>query len=118
MKIDVTQQIAELDGTPMVTSKQVCLMCGQTMGVEEPMTVRLATTRALAPVYQDERNLTGDDKIIRFHLALRIMDEDEPDLEAKEIVLAKEMVGKMYGAIVVGRVWAILDPKAKEADDG
>lgn len=111
MKIDVTQQIQELDGTPMVTSKQVCPKCGRIMGKEEPMTVRLAATRALTAFYPDETKLPGEEKLTRFHLALRVMDEDEPDLQAKDIVLAKEMIGKMYGSVVVGRTWAILDPK-------
>lgn len=109
MKIDVTQQIKELDGTPMVTSKQMCPACGQIMGTEEPMTVRLASTRALTAVHRDEVGLTGDDKLKRFKLALRITDEGEPDLEAEEIVMVKLMVGKMYGPVVIGRVWKALE---------
>lgn len=113
MKIDVTQQIKDLGGTLMVTSKKVCPVCGEIAGKEEPMTIRLVLTRALVAVYADERSLSGDDKLIRWHLALKIMDSDEPDLEAKEVVLAKEMIGKMYGPVVVGRTWPILDPKTQ-----
>lgn len=109
MKISVTQQLTELDGTPMTTGKQVCQMCGQVVSEEEPMTVRLAATRALTAVYRDEQNLKGDEKVARFHLALKVTDEDEPDLKAEDIVLIKMVVGKMYGPVVVGRVWSILD---------
>lgn len=110
MKINVTQQIKKLDGTLMNTGKQVCPMCGKIAGEEEAMTVRLATTRALVAVYVDEQGLTGDKKVERWHLALKIMNEDEPDLGAEEVVLIKELVGKMFGPAVVGQVWPILDP--------
>lgn len=111
MKIDVTQQIVRLDGTPMITGKQVCQMCGQVVGESEPMTVRLAATRSLTATFRDEQSLLGDQKIARFHLALKITDEDEPDLKAEDIVLIKKLIGKMYGPVIVGRVWAILDPQ-------
>jgi len=109
MKINVTQQLTELDGTPMVTGRQICQVCGSVIGESEPMTVRLAATRALTAQYRDEQSLPGDEKVTRFHLALRLTDEPEPDLKAEEIVLIKNVVGKMYGPVVVGRMWSILD---------
>ena len=113
MKINVTQQLVELDSTPMITGRQVCQMCGQVIGESMPMTVRLAATRALTASFRDEQSLAGDEKIARFHLALRLTDEDKPDLKAEDIVLIKNLVGKMYGPVVVGRVWAVLDPLEK-----
>jgi len=109
MKIDVTQQLTELDGTPMVTGRQICQVCGSVIGESEPMTVRLAATRALTAQYRDEQSLPCVEKDIRFCLALRLADEPEPDLKAEEIVLIKSVVGKMYGPVVVGRMWSILD---------
>jgi len=110
MKIDITQQIMELDGsTPMVTGRQICQMCGQVVGESEPMTVQVAATRSLTASFRDEQSLPGDEKVTRFHLALKLTDEDEPDLKAEDIVLIKKLVGKMYGPVTVGRVWAILD---------
>jgi len=111
MKIDVTQQIMQLDGTPMITGRRVCQMCGQVVSKPEPMTVRLAATRALTAVFQDEQGLPGDKKVARFHLALKLVDESKPDLTAENIVLLKTLVGKMYGPVVVARVWAVLDPQ-------
>lgn len=110
MKIDVTRQIMDLDGTPMVTGKRICQMCGQVASEPEPMTVCLAATRALTATFRDEQSLPGEEKITRFRLALKIMDANEPDLGAEEVVLVKKVVGKMYGPVVVGRVWAIIDP--------
>lgn len=114
MRINVTQQLTELDGTPMVTGKQVCQKCGQVVNEKEPMTVRLATVRALTAMFRDEQSLEGEKKVARFHLALRITDEDEPSLTAEEVVLIKKLVGKMFGNVIVGRTWAILDPPGEE----
>lgn len=113
MKIDVTQQIKELDGTPMVTGKQICRMCGQVVDETEPMTVQLAAIKSLTASFRDEQSLPGDEKIARFHLALRLTDEDAPDLQVEDIATIKRLVGKMYGPVVVGRIWAILDPLEK-----
>jgi len=111
MKIDVTQQLTELDGTPMVTGKQVCQVCGSVVGDAMPMTVRLAATRALTAMFRDEQDsLAGEEKVARFHLALRIVDEDEPELKVEEVAQIKGLVGKMYSQVIVGRMWAILDP--------
>lgn len=110
MKIDVTQQLTKLDGTLMETGNTICQMCGQVVSQKESMTVRLAATRALTAVFRDEQNLAGEEKVARFHLALKITDEDKPDLKAEDIVLIKTLVGKMFGPVIVGQMWAILDP--------
>ena len=115
MKISVTQQLKELDGTLMVTGRQICPTCGQVVGKSEPMTVRLAATRALTAQFRDEQDLTGEQKFPRFHLALKITDEDEPDLAAEDIATIKKLVGKMYGSLVMGRVWMIIDPPGTES---
>lgn len=117
MKIDVTRQLTELDGTPMVTGKQICQMCGQPVSKPMPMTVRLAATRALSITLKGEENLPGDKKVDQFHLALKITDEDVPDLTVENIALIKERIGKMYSQVVVGRAWEILDPRHDEEKD-
>lgn len=113
MKIDVTQQLMELDGTPITTGKQICQMCGQVVGKIEPMTVRLAAVRALSVTFRDEQGLEGEERVTRFHLALKITGGDEPNLTVEEIALVKKLTGKMGGNVVAGRMWAILDPQEK-----
>jgi len=114
MRVDVTTQLKELDGTMMITGKRACVTCGQVVGNMEPMTVCLAATRALAFAHRDEQDLPGDKKVERWHLALKLIDAGEPDLSVEELTLIKKLVGKMYGPVVVGQVWAILDPPGKE----
>lgn len=113
MKIDVTQQLTGLDGTPMTTGRQICQACGQVVGKTEPMTVRVAATRALSVTFRDEQGLRGEERVERFHLALKIINEDEPNLTVEEIALIKKLTGKLGGNVVAGRMWAILDPPEK-----
>lgn len=113
MKISVTQQLMELDGTPMITGKVVCQTCGQAVSEPEPMTVRLAAVRALSVTFRDEPSVQGEERVKRFHLAFKITDEDEPNLTIEEIALIKKLVGKMGPNVVAGRMWAILDPPEK-----
>ena len=115
MRIDVTEQLKKLDGSPMITGSQVCPKCGGVVGEEKPMTLCLAATRALSVTFSDEQNLAPEKKVERFHLALRLLKENSPDLTAEEIVTIKNVVGKMFGNVIVGRAWAILDPP-KEAE--
>lgn len=109
MNIDITQQLKDLDGTPMTTGKQMCPACGQVVGEDEPLTVRVVAVKSLTAIFRDEQGVAGDEKFKRYRLALRLTDEDEPDLKAEDVVLIKKVVGKMYGPVVVGRMWAILD---------
>lgn len=110
MKIDVTQQLMNLDNTPIITGKRTCPTCGQAVSEPEPMTVRLAATGALTASFRTEPDLAGEQKVRRFHLALRLADEGKPDLKAEDIVLIKKLVGMMWGSVIVGRMWEILDP--------
>lgn len=117
MKIDVTQQLMELDNTPMVTGRQMCPTCGQVIGKSEPMTVRLAAVRALTVQFRDEQSLQGEERVRRFHLALKITDEDEPNLMVEEIALIKKLTGKLGGNVVAGRMWELLDPRERGNDE-
>lgn len=81
-----------------------------TDGEKKPeLTLARAASHALCAGYQDEQNLKGEDKFRRASLAVRILDEKPPVLTAEEIVLIKNLIAKMYGAIVVYRAWVLLD---------
>jgi hypothetical protein len=76
------------------------------------MTLRDACVTALLGVYQDEPNLLGTEKLTRYELAKVINSTDEPDLRVEELTLCKELIAKVYGPIVVGQAWPLLDPPA------
>lgn len=80
-------------------------------GVAIPdLTVGAVCANALIATFADEASLSGDEKLRRFMLAQRIVTAEQVDLIAEEIALIKLLVGKGYGALVVGRVWAAIDP--------
>lgn len=109
MKIDVTQQLTELDGEPLLEPVAVCQQCGQMTG-GKPVTLRSVATRALMMQAQGGKNPPAEDKVARYHLAMRIHGEDSPDLSPEEIVLVRQQVGEQYQPLVVGQVWEMLDP--------
>lgn len=77
-----------------------------------PATVRGVVMDALVAAYQDEAQLSGEEKLKRWELAMKIKNATDPtELSAEEISLAKKLVGKAYGALVVGQVWSVLEGK-------
>lgn len=74
------------------------------------LTVGSACVTALLATFADEASLGGEEKVRRFLLAQRIGAAEQVDLTAEETALVKLLVGKGYGTLVVGRVWAALDP--------
>ena len=66
---------------------------------------------ALLATYNDEQNLSGEDKLKRFELALKIKNTNEVviELNTEEIVLIKKLVGRAFGTIIVGQTWKVLE---------
>ena len=114
MKIDVTQELLDLDGEPMRISFQACPMCGRLMEEEGLRTLRNACTSALGEDYQDEQRSGGasaDEKFKRHCLAVKVHSNDEPDLTVEELALLKKMVAKRWPSRIMGPAWELLDPK-------
>lgn len=74
----------------------------------EPATVRGIVVDALLAQMPGE-NPDSKEKVDRYKLAVRLNDGGEQDLTPEEIVLIKKLVGKNYGPLVVGQVFALLD---------
>ena len=99
--IDVTQVICEFDGEPLAVGEE---------GKEQILTLRLVCTRSLTAILRQDEGVGGEEKLRRGMLAERIYVNDEVELKAEEISLVKELVGRLYGPLVVMRVWRMLDP--------
>jgi hypothetical protein len=98
---DFTQPINQLDGSPF------------TDGAGKPIvtTLETAAETALLANHQDEQNLSGDEKIKRYALALKIFNnKKDVNLTADEIALVKKLIAKVYSPLVVGEAWRMLDP--------
>lgn len=112
-RIDVTQAILDLDGKQQVTQTlAACPMCGRP-AEEEELTLREVCRRSLVAMIQQEK-VTGDEKFERYHLALKIMDNDLVVLDAKDIVKIKACIANVYNPLVMGRAWELLDPEPEE----
>jgi hypothetical protein len=78
----------------------------------KPFTLKEACYQALFAVFQDEQNLAGEEKFKRYGLYQKIKASTDPaDLSAEEIALLKKLIGKAYGALIVGQCWNWLEGK-------
>ncbi len=102
MKVLTGVEIENLKGTPLTIN-------GKENG--EKATVGWACVEALLATYEDEKNLGGEEKIKRHKIAVKIHGKPEVDLKAEEITKIKNLVGKAFGPLIVGRVFEILDPE-------
>lgn len=110
MKIDVTQALTRLDGSPLDRLVEACETCGQPEKTA-PVTLRSVCVDALLTLRANEENLAGEEKVRRYKLALRITHEDIVDMIPKDVALIQELVASLYTPLVVGQVWEMLDPK-------
>jgi len=99
MIIDLTQELRDFDGRPMSDSEN-----------GKPTTLGTICSRALLAIFPDEQNLSGEQKFQRYKLAMKLAENDRPDLKAEEIADLKKLIGKAFSAMVVGRCWEMLDP--------
>ena len=112
--IDLTQQIKDVDGTivgdQFSPNKQGT--CADSTGkmTEDCLTVGKAVVHALLFSYQDEAQLSGEEKFKRGELARRIMNADHVVFTAEDTATIKKLVGKLYGPWVIVQVYGALDP--------
>jgi hypothetical protein len=97
--IDFTVALGDLDG--------VAISDGSDTKV--PFTLGSAAVRALVISYEDERNLSPEEKFKRGELATRIHGATSLSLKAEDVTLLKKLIGKAYGPLIVFRAWPLLD---------
>lgn len=104
MKRNLNQPINDMNGIPITEP--------HAEGART-VTVKKIAVDALLANYEDERNLSGEDKVKRFRLAQKIhVAEDEIEITAEEISLIKRLVGKGYAPLAVGQVFDLLEGAA------
>jgi hypothetical protein len=67
---------------------------------------------ALLTPFPDENGISIDEKVRRFKLSVRICNGGTQDLSSEDVTLLKQLVGKAYPPLTVGRVFEILDPES------
>jgi len=62
--------------------------------------------------FEDERSLSGEEKVKRFVLATRIeSNSNDMDFKVEDVAKIKQLIGKGYGPLVVGQAWEMLEGK-------
>lgn len=127
MKVNVTEQLLDLDGETIPIQAKARMLAQQVLGLlqqdrvqdarvaceaaiqTEPVTLRRIACDGLLAQFQDEQNLPGDEKVKRMALALRLRASDEVTVSAEEIALLKLLIGKGFAPLIVGRCYALLE---------
>lgn len=106
MKIDFSTELLSLSGEPIKENIQ------DESGIKKvPLQLWKVCTDSLLAVFQDERNVTGEDKVKRWKLAQKIHEAKEVDLESEEISLIKSLIAKSYSPAIVGPAFQLLEGK-------
>lgn len=106
-KIDFSTALIGLDGEPLKTPDRLGDR-GQIIKAGVIQTLGKVCVDALVTV---ERGASPDGKVsfTRYQLAQKINGQGEVEVDADEIVMLKDRVGKNFGPVVVGPVYIILE---------
>ena len=99
----VTTVLKNINGEDLIESDE--------KGEVKTVTLRTVFVNALMIPEQAD---TGVKKVEKYGLAIDIQKNDEVNITAEQAALLKEVVGKPYGPVVVGPVFAILDSEEKK----
>jgi hypothetical protein len=84
-------------------------------GQEVPVTLKQVAVNALFAALPNEREISGEEKLKRYQLALRINKGGKIILTAEELSLIKKMIGKSFSTLVSGQAWMLLEGESPEA---
>jgi len=110
VKVDFEQPVKTINGIPMVEPVEGEVDDEGNQKVR-PVTLRTAVVNALLAQFQDEKSLSGEEKLKRWDLARKVHGGCDT-LEVEEVALIKTLVGKAYGVAVVGPVYTMLEGDA------
>jgi hypothetical protein len=96
VKLDFDAKILNLKNEPLKES-------------DDDMTLGSVICSVMLNVIPEDQNGTGQKKMQMFRMAQLASQGGEADVKAEDIVLLKDRVAKMCGALIVGRVYDLLD---------
>ncbi len=74
------------------------------------VTLAVIARNSLYAQYEDEKNISGDEKYKRAELAAALTKDPKLVLKAEDIALLKKLIARSYGPLVVHQSWQMLDP--------
>lgn len=104
MFFDANKTITSLDGQPLKEG-------------EREVTIGSVACNALLAPFDDERGLSGEEKVKRFELAVKISKANglPAEITVEDAALIKKLVAKLYAPLVVGQVWQAVDNPSASA---
>ena len=77
---------------------------------DQPLTLKASILSALTANYRGEESLDGVEKLKRWELALKVKNAPDPtELTVEEIVEIKKLISKLFGTVVVGQTYKLLE---------
>lgn len=76
---------------------------------DEVLTMKAVSITSLMGTHEADRNISGDEKLKRYLLAVKINAGGEVELTAEEIAQLKSLIGRAYGPIAVGPAFLFLE---------
>jgi hypothetical protein len=98
--IDFTKQLTDLKGSPLLGADKT------------PMTLGEVAATALETSMEQDRQVPADQKVKQDLLARNIYRCKSCSLSVEDIALIKARINMMYGPLIVGQAFKILDPPA------
>lgn len=109
MKIDFDAVVRDIYGETMKRP-------GRKAGDPEiDATLAYPCVEALMGTFEDERNLSGNEKAERYAMAGKIVGGGIVDLKTDDITKLKALVAKAYPTMIVGAVWDLLEGKRSKS---
>ena len=108
MKLDVTRVLKDLYGKDMIEAAK------DEDGVitKKPMTIRAVLGNVLVTsVQSDQAPAKPEEHVERFMLALKVVQDDEVELDSKQIVNLKTWIAARYAPLITGQLCMILEGK-------
>lgn len=101
--IDFSTGLKTLDGHPLYDGLE------EVNGAKKLLTLGRAAANALLATTPDDAKMPGAEKIQRYALAMKVVNASKIKLPSEEVSLIKSSIDKIYGPLVVGQAWAMLE---------
>ena len=97
MKVDFSKAITDLEGKPVKEG-------------DNAVSLKIVTINALMAAFEDEKGLSGEDKLKRYTLGQTIQKAEGPvELTVEQVSMIKNLIGKAFGTLIVGSAYQLLE---------
>lgn len=106
MLVNFDVPLTDFDGEVIKTER---VIAGKLENID--LTLGRACMTALSAIHDKDKDMDGEQKFANYKLGLKISANlASCELTVSEIAKLKERIATIYGPIVIGRAWSLLDP--------